>query len=203
MKLHHNPASPFVRMVRMTAYELGIAEEMELIHTGTFLPIAEHEAVARDNPLGKIPALVTAHGHQLHDSRVICKYLVHHAGDKSLLPDEPVARFRILTLQSIAIGIADSGVSLRYETFLRPEQLRWPEWIDRQTSRINSTLDGLEEDWTEDLAEVTLGSIAVAAVLGYLDFRWPDWGWRDGRSNLASFYEGFSQRPSMTQTLPE
>lgn len=203
MKLHHNPASPFVRMVRITAHELNLTNDIELIHTGVFLPIEVHGGVASDNPLGKIPALVTDHGHALHDSRVICEYLVHHAGDKQLLPDEPVNRFRILTAQSTALGIADAGVSLRYETALRPEDKRWPDWIERQTTRISSALDALEAAADEELAEVDLGSICVAAVLGYLDFRWPDWGWREGRGKLAAFYETFSQRPSMQATLPE
>ncbi len=203
MKLHHNPASPFVRIVRMTAYELGIADEIELVHTGTFLPIAEHGAVASDNPLGKIPALVTDHGHALHDSRVICEYLLHHAGDKSLLPDEPVGRFKLLTVMSLAVGIADAGVSLRYETFLRPEELRWSDWIERQTGRINAALDALETDCAAELADVNLASIAAAAVLGYLDFRWPDWGWRDGRPGITAFYANFAERTSMKATMPE
>ncbi len=203
MKLHHNPASPFVRIVRMTAHELGIADDIELVHTGTFLPIAEHDAVAKDNPLGKIPTLITDHGHALYDSRVICEYLVHHAGDKTLLPDEPVSRFRILTLESLAIGVADAGVSLRYETFLRPQDLRWSDWIERQTSRINAALDALESDHADSLGEINLGTISTAAVLGYLDFRWPDWGWREGRSKTSAFYDGFAQRPSMILTMPE
>lgn len=203
MKLHHNPASPFVRMVRITAHEVGLTDDIELDHTGVFLPIEVHGAVASDNPLGKIPTLVTEHGHALHDSRVICEYLLHHAGDKELLPDEPVGRFRILTVQSTALGIADAGVSMRYETALRPEEKRWPDWVDRQTTRINSALDHLEANADEDLAGVDLGTIGVATVLGYLDFRWPDWGWRDGRTKLAAFYDSFSQRPSMQATLPE
>lgn len=203
MKLHHNPASPFVRMVRLTAYELGLSDGIELVHTGVFLPVEEHEAVAADNPLGKIPTLITDHGHALHDSRVICEYLVHHAGDKTLLPDEPVSRFRILTTQSTALGLADAGVSLRYETALRPEERRWPQWIERQTARINSALDALDATAEEHLAGVDLGTIAVAAVLGYLDFRWPDWGWRDGRAGLSAFYEPFARRPAMQATLPE
>ena len=203
MKLHHNPASPFVRIVRITAHELGISDEIQLDHTGVFLPIEIHGAVAADNPLGKIPSLTTEHGHVLYDSRVICEYLVHHAGDKTLLPDEPVARFNNLTLQALAQGIADSGVSLRYETALRPENLRWSEWSDRQTARIDDALDALENDRIDELDDVNLGTISVAAILGYLDFRWPDWGWRDGRTKLAGFFEKFSTRASMQETMPE
>lgn len=203
MKLHNNPASPFVRMVRVTARELGIQDQIEEIHTGVFLPVEVHAAVAADNPLGRIPALVTDHGTVLFDSRVICEYLVHNAGKLEFLPHEPVARFSILTLQALAQGIADSAVALRYETALRPEEMRWQKLIDRQTARINTALDALENDRADDLDGVNLGTISVAAVLGYLDFRWPDWGWREGRPKLQAFYEEFSARPSMQSTIPE
>lgn len=203
MKLHSNPASPFVRMVRVVARELGLENDIEEVHTGAFVPMQVHEGVSADNPLGRIPALVTDHGHGVHDSRVIMEYLLHRAGDKTLLPDEPVARFRILTLQSMAIGLADTGVALRYETAVRPKEMQWPELIERQGKRITNVLDCVERDWADDLAEVNVGTIALASVLGYLDFRYPDLGWRDGRPKLTAFYETFSQRPSMVSTPPE
>jgi glutathione S-transferase len=202
LKLHHNPASPFVRMVMVLAHELDIAEQIETIDTGLFLPDRVNDAVAADNPLGKIPALITDHGTVLYDSRVICEYLCHHAGNKELLPDEPVSRFRILTMQSLAIGLMDAGVSRRYETAVRPEEKRWPEWVARQHSRMEAGLDELENNWAGELDTVNAGSIATAAVLAYFDFRFEDLGWRDTRSKLAAFYEGFSARPSMTQTQP-
>jgi len=202
MKLHFNPASPFVRMVTVTARELGIIDQIEEVPTGEFLPIKVNAQVQADNPLGRIPALVTDHGHSIYDSRVICEYLCHHAGDKDLLPDEPVKRFRLLTLQSLAVGLMDSGVALRYETGLRPAEKQWPDWIERQKERLATALDDLEANWKTELSSVNCGSIAVGCLLGYLDFRYGDMGWRDNRPNLATFYEGFAKRPSMMQTMP-
>lgn len=202
MKLHHNPASPFVRMVMVTAHELNIADQIEKIETGVFLPDRVNDGVAADNPLGKIPALVTDHGTALYDSRVICEYLCHHAGDKQLLPDEPVSRFRILTLQSLAVGLMDAGVSRRYETAVRPEEKRWPDWVARQHTRMEAGMDDLETNWANELGSVNAGSLAVAIVLAYFDFRYGDMGWRDNRPKLAAFYEDFAKRSSMTATLP-
>lgn len=202
MKLHHNPASPFVRMVMVTAHELNITDQIEKIETGVFLPDRVNDGVAADNPLGKIPALVTDHGTALYDSRVICEYLCHHAGDKQLLPDEPVSRFRILTLQSLAVGLMDAGVSRRYETAVRPEEKRWPDWVARQHTRMEAGMDDLETNWANELGSVNAGSLAVAIVLAYFDFRYGDLGWRDNRPKLAAFYEDFAKRSSMTATLP-
>jgi glutathione S-transferase len=197
MKLHFNPASPFVRMARVTAHEAGVGEQIELVHGGVLSPVEVHAGVAADNPLGKIPCLVTEHGHALYDSRVICEYLAHRGGHTELYPHEPVQRFRVLTIQALANGIADAGVLYRYETVMRPEALRWAAFAERQLKRIDDGLDALEGRWGGDLKEVTAGSIAAACVLGYLDFRFADRPWREGRPQLAAFYEAFARRPSM------
>jgi len=189
-------------MVTATAHELNIFDQLELIDTGVFLPDRINEGVAADNPLGKIPSLVTDHGTALYDSRVICEYLCHHAGDKELLPDEPVSRFRILTLQSLAVGLMDAGVSRRYETAVRPEEKRWPDWVARQHARMEAGMDDLENNWASELASINAGSISVAVVLAYFDFRYADLGWRDNRPKLAAFYEDFAKRSAMTATQP-
>ena len=197
MKLHFNPASPFVRMVRVTAEEAGVAKDIELVATGAVSPVVVHEGIAADNPLGKIPCLVTDHGHALYDSRVICEYLAHRGGHSGLFPDEPVKRFRVLTVQALGLGIADAAVLYRYETAMRPGALRWEPFVERQLKRVDDALDALEGRWAGDLGQVTAGSVAAACALSYLDFRLGDRPWREGRPRLAGFYESFARRPSM------
>ena len=162
MKLHFNAASPFVRMVRVTAHEAGVADQVELVAAGVLSPAEVHEAVAAVNPLGKIPCLVTDHGHPLFDARVICEYLAHHGGHTELYPHEPVKRFRVLTVQALAHGIADAGVLYRYETVIRPQALRWDAYAERQFRRIEDALDALEGRWSNYLGEVTAGTVAAA-----------------------------------------
>jgi len=200
MKLLGTMISPFVRMAMMTAHEVGLADKVALVESGSVSPIAPHVEISRHNPLGKIPCLVTDHGHPLYDSRVICEYLCHHAGNKTLLPDEPVRRFRILTLQALAIGMADAAVAWRYEVVARPVEFRWSEWAERQIERIVASLDDLESHWKSELGSITAGTVACAAVLGYIDFRLADIGFRNGRPALAAFFDRFSARPSMAAT---
>ena len=50
---------------------------------------------------------------------------------------------------------------------------------------------------------MNIGQIAVGCALGYLDFRYPDQNWRTGRDGLSAWYETFSQRASMQDTVPE
>jgi glutathione S-transferase len=198
VKLHFNPASPFVRMVRVTAQEAGVADQIEVVATGAVSPVEVHEGVAADNPLGKVPCLVTDHGYPLFDARVICEYLAHHGGHSGLYPHEPVKRFRVLTVQALAHGIADAAVLYRYETVMRPEALRWDVFAERQLRRIDDALDALEGRWSMDLGEVTAGTVATACALSYLDFRLAERPWRKARPQLAAFYEAFARRPSMT-----
>lgn len=197
MKLHFNPASPFVRMVRVTAHEAGVAGDIEIVHTGAVSPVEVHKGIAADNPLGKVPCLVTDHGHALFDSRVICEYLAHHGGHAGLYPHEPVRRFRVLTVQALGQGIAEAAVLYRYETAMRPAALQWEAFASRQLKRIDDALDALEGRWMGDLGEVTVGAITAACALSYLDFRFADRPWREARPRLGAFYEAFAKRPSM------
>jgi hypothetical protein len=43
----------------------------------------------------------------------------------------------------------------------------------------------------------------VGCSLGYLDFRFPQDQWRNGRPNLGAWYEEFAKRPSMVATMPK
>jgi glutathione S-transferase len=196
MKLLYNPISPFARMCLITARELGI-DGLEIIRIEGLFPAKPTAEVVKHNPLGRVPTLLTNHGHAIHDSRVICEYFAHHAGDKSLLPDEPVKRFRVLTLQSLGQGMAEVAVAMRYELALRPEGARWSELVEGNRARLFAACDDLERQWPNELMTTTLGSISVAAALAYIDFRHGDLGWRNGRSKLADWFADFSSRPSM------
>lgn len=202
MKLYGSLLSPFVRMSMVTAMECGLAARVQLL-PAPVKPDEVNEALARLSPIGKIPVLETDHGHALYDSRVIMEYFTHVAGNKQLLPDDGVKRFRILTLLATAQGLADAAVALRYETATRPDNARWPAFIDRTKARLAACLQELENNWRADLTDVTLGSIATAAALGYIDVRDIVPGWRKGHMNLNQFADRFAKRESMTNTTPQ
>ena len=202
MKLHGDLLSPFVRMCMVTAIETGIAARVQLL-SASLKPNEVNAALAKLSPIGKIPILETDHGHTIYDSRVIMEYLCHVAGNKSLLPDEGNQHFHILTLLALAQGLGDAAVALRYEQAARPESMRWTDLADRQKARINACLDELENKWHEHFKDVTLGTIAVAAVLGYADIRHAALNWRSNRPRLSAFHESFSRRESMINTVPK
>ena len=201
MKLHYSSASPYVRKVRALAIELGLDDQIELLQRA-ISPVSPEDELNADNPLGKIPCLVTDDGIALYDSRVICDYLNRHATGKSVIPDQGDVRWTALRRQALADGILDATVGIRYETFVRPKDHQWQPWIDAQTSKWRRALDQLEKEAKTFGNTVDIGTIAVACALGYLDFRYPDEGWRDQRPLLAAWYETFAERRSMTTTMP-
>lgn len=201
MKLYFNPASPFVRKVRVAARETGTHGKIEEIATAVS-PVKVNTDLAGANPLVKIPTLVTDDGTALFDSPVICEYLDSlHAGRK-LFPPPGAARWSALRLQAVADGILDAGILCRYESMLRPQELQWTDWIAGQKGKWHAGLDLLEQNAGELDGEPTIGSIAVGCALGWLDFRFGDDPWRSGRPRLTRWYETFSARPAMQATQP-
>jgi glutathione S-transferase len=62
----------------------------------------------------------------------------------------------------------------RYETFLRPQERRWPEWLEGQKGKFRRTLDSLEGEADEFGDAIDIGTITIGCALGYLDFRYGD-----------------------------
>jgi glutathione S-transferase len=199
MKIYGDLISPFVRMTVVTAHEVGLGEKVQHI-VEAVKPTEVNAKLAALSPIGKIPILETDHGHGIYDSRVIIEYLAHTAGNSDIIPDEPVKRFRVLTLLALAQGVSDSAVGYRYELAVRPKGLQWEDWMNRTVARINAALDDLDRNWADVLGHANAGSIAAAVGLSYLDFRLGDLGWRNGRPALEGFHAEFSKRPSMVKT---
>jgi len=199
VKLLYSAASPYARKVLVVAHETGRIGEIEAIlqATGVLDPPAD---LMRFNPLAKIPTLILEEGTTLYDSRVICEFLDAGATRRRVFP-QGEARWPALVQQALADGVLDAALLLRTEVTVRPEQYRFDRWQDGQTIKIRSALDRLEET-VAALSEVTIGSIATACALGYLDLRFGDLAWRGGRPALEDWYAGFARRPSMVATAP-
>jgi glutathione S-transferase len=199
MKLFYSPTSPYVRKVLITAFELGLHERIEKVPVQNS-PVQHDASLNQANPIGKIPALITDDGLELYDSPVICEYLDSlHQGPK-LFPDAGPARWEALRQQALADGVMDAAVLVRYETWLRPAELRWPDWTQGQTSKIERGLDVMESELASFEGALSIGTVSFACALGYLDLRLPDLPWRDSHLRLASWLVEFGARPSFQTT---
>jgi glutathione S-transferase len=198
MKLYFSAPSPFVRKCLVCAHELGIRQQIELIPAAPH-PVNRDQALVAQNPLGKIPTLITPEGEVLYDSRVICEYL-NDAARGTMIPASGPARWRVLVDQALADGMLDAAVLTRYETAVRPENLRWSAWSSGQMEKVSSGLAEIEKHAASLGERVDLGVIAIACALGYLDLRFGSLGWRAGHPRTAAWFDRFDQRKSMTAT---
>jgi len=144
-----------------------------------------------------------ADGNVIHDSRVILDYLDHQHVGIPLIPRDGSARWRRLTLASLADALLDAALLIRYEQALRPQEKHWDVWLDNQQEKIERSLGYFEQEAITELSSAfDVASISVAAALGYIDFRQPDLAWRNRYPRLANWYFEVSSRPSMQATQP-
>ena len=200
MKLHYSATSPYVRKVMVVLHETGQLADVELVPAVT-TPVAPSDALIGKTPLTKVPALERADGPALFDSRVICAYL-DDLGQGGLYPTG-ARRWSAMTLEALGDGMLDAALLMTYEARLRPEESRWPEWIEGQWGKIARACTALEDRWMSHLSgPFDIGQIAVACALGYVDFRHGARGWRDGHPQLAAWFEKIESRPSLDATRP-
>ena len=201
MELFGSSASPFVRKVRVMAIEAGVDTTFVWRELST-TPINPDLQLAEANPLAKMPTMMTANRQMLYDSRVICEYLDSIGGGPKIFPETGELRWRALCQQALGDGILDAAVSIRYERNIRPPEKMWEGWIQGQLGKIRRGLDRIEAEAASLNGAVDIGAITLGCVAGYLDFRFPEEDWREGRAALASWYEMFSKRSSMSSTAP-
>lgn len=197
MRLHYAPTSPYVRKVMVAAHELGIADRFTLTTTSPDTVVPD---VAPDNPLAQIPTLVLEDGTALYDSLVIIEFLDERYGG-SLVPKQGAARWTVLRRHALGHGLIDATVGRLHEG-RRPEEFRYPAAGEKLLAATHRVLDALENEQPGAPSGFSVGEIAIACGLGYVDYRFPETDWRAGRPELARWYVGIEARPSMAATRP-
>lgn len=196
MILYYQTHSPFARKVLVFAHEVGIADRLEVIRHETS-PTLRNTRVYAENPLGKVPVLLRSGASALFDSDVICAYLDTLHDGRRLLPQDGETRWQALRLQSVAQGLAQTGIALRWETERRPKPLRYTALADGYRDKIEASYDWIEST-LDDAAPVDVGHIALATTLSWMAFRnLPPFR---ARVRLRGWFEAFEKRASMQAT---
>lgn len=127
--LRTSPASPFGRKIALAAAATGLADQLIIEPADVNNP---HDSLLQQNPLGKIPALITPEGQTLFDSRVIIEFLDAKAGGGVVIPQGD-SRWEVLRQQALADGLMDAALLVVvYEDRYRPQDERSPGWVARQ-----------------------------------------------------------------------
>jgi len=185
----------------VVAHEVGLAGRIETVRTLVAMTQANRDLM-RVNPLGKIPTLITDDGMVLFDSTVICEYLDSLHGRAKLFPQQPERRWQALRWHALGDNMLDNLVLWRSET-QRPKPQQSPETLASLELKLRNSLGYLDDEAAAlGAASLSIGHVAIGVALGYIDFRFPELGWRDENKKIAAWYETFSQRPSIRDTLP-
>lgn len=201
MKLYGSLTSPFVRVVRIAAFELGIEKQIELVETVVkpAMPNLEYGKII--NPLRRVPALETETGSVFIDSRVILEFLHAHANGK-LLPRDETGRIDCLNRHAVASGGTEALVLAMYEKNIRPSETHWPENFADQLDKAQAALDWAEH-YSEDLSGLfDISALAFTAMIDYANFRFGDIDWLGNRPKLAKLSEQWRDRQSVQSTKP-
>ena len=200
MKLYWSSRSPFVRKVMVVAHETGLAARIETIPVVVASTSEPNPVVMRDNPLNKIPTLLTDDGMVLFDSMVICEYLDSLHGGSRLFPFQAPLRWQALRWHALGNGMLDAQMAWRTESRRPPEQ-QAPVTLRAFDLKIRSALDLLEREADAlGAAPLGIGQVGVGCALAYLDFRFAGLDWRAARPRIAAWYEALGRRPAMQAT---
>ena len=200
MKLYGSLTSPYVRKTRVLIREKNLACEFVVADSW-----AADSPIPALNPLGKVPVLVLEDETAVYDSRVIVGFLDNVSPFGRLIPPGNRERIEVRRWEALADGVLDAAVLVRYEN-QRSKDERSAAWIERQTGKIRTGVDEMERELGDKSFctgnSYTLADIAVGVCLGYLDFRFPQLGWRDSHPNLVRLDAKLAERQSFIDTIP-
>ncbi|GAA5881968.1 hypothetical protein JCM16303_003487 [Sporobolomyces ruberrimus] len=211
LRLYTSNASPFCLKILVLLKELNLSQ-VTLDYSVKAFPTHTTTAHSHLAPLGKIPALEINNSPPspstvLFGSQTIAQYLDSIVGGKAIPSIEKgIERFECLTTESLADGICEAALALRYERLERPSELLWKEWVEGQLSKITRSIPILSSRVTQidpkTPAVLPLEGIAAAISLYYVDRRAPDSNWREleGGKNLDEWYQKVQERESWKST---
>jgi len=203
MKLIGSTTSPYVRKVRVVMAEKKL--DYQFLQENVW---AADTTIAVSNPLGKVPCLVMEGAEAVFDSRVIVEYLDTLSPVGKLIPSTGRERAEVKTWEALADGMLDAAILVRLENTFegRAPAQRSQAWIDRQMNKVHASLKAMAQGLGDKPycsgIHLSLSDIAVGCALGWLEFRFPEIGWRADYPNLAKLMDKLAQRPSFADTAP-
>lgn len=203
MKLIGSTTSPYVRKVRIVMAEKKLDYQFLLDNVWS-----ADTRIAASNPLGKVPCLVMEGGEAVFDSRVVVEYLDTLSPVGKLIPSTGRERAEVKTWEALADGLLDAAILVRLENTFegRKPSERSQAWIDRQMDKVHASLKAMAQGLGDKPfcsgIHLSLSDIAVGCALGWLEFRFPDIGWRAEYPNLAKLMDKLAQRASFADTKP-
>jgi glutathione S-transferase len=196
MYVRTSAMSPAGRKVRLALAYLAM-DHVE-IKPASF--VDPQDPLRVENPLGKMPVLTTDDGQHIYPSSLILAYLDGLSGGR-LIPADPDAALAARQLEALCDGILEAGTAIGYERRMRPAEFQHEPWIEYQRGKIDRGLATLAS-MDIDPETVTVGTIALASLLSWLDARKPT-PWREPFPGLVRWLDRFAAAvPAFAATEP-
>lgn len=196
MQLHWSSRSPFVRKVMLAAHERGLADRIARIPTVVALTRTDRDLLPR-NPLGRIPTLRLPDGRVFFDSSVICEYF-DTLGEAPKLFPAGAARIDALQRHALGTGFMEMLLLWRGEVLREAPSAVILEGFVLKRDAVLAALEALVPALAATPYDI--GHLTIGASLAYLDFRWPEAGWRATHPALAGWQAAFEARPAAIAT---
>ena len=199
MELICTQRSPYARKARVCLIELGLQDRVKLNLVNLDKSPPE---LKKNNPFAKVPTLILDDGGAIFDSPLVCEYLDSLSGKPKLFPPIGPARWTAQRRHTLANGILET-LSMRRHEVRRPAGERSASEMLKQKGKGDAALAVIESEAALlGSDEVTIGEIAIGCCLGYMDFRFAEEPWRGSCPTLAKWFDVFSKRKSMIETIP-
>ncbi|MCB1958036.1 MAG: glutathione S-transferase [Rhodocyclaceae bacterium] len=176
--------SPYVRRCHVIATRLGIPFEHKAL--SVFRDFSEFHAI---NPLVRAPTLLLDDGRCLMDSGLIIQHFEALRPGQGIIPPAGEKHTECLRLTALGLSMCDKAVQLYYEIVVRPETLRWAEWITRLTGQLRESAEALEaacpaDGWLQGAAVPNLADVTAAVAWRFTHYVLPQILDRDDYARL-------------------
>lgn len=200
MKLFVTPNSPYARIARIAAIEIGLADRIEHIYVVNRTPDSPLLAFS---PVCRVPTLVFGEL-VVTEARHICAYFDEFMGLKRFFPARHVDRWQEIGLEGTIMGFLDGLAVWVRENRRLPEE-RSAFLLEVEAARAERCLDWLEarvQNAVLHSQRWDFSAIALACALGLADHSLDGLDWRRDRPGLESWYRDRSQMSALIKTMP-
>ena len=200
MRLISATPSPYARKIRIALAEKSLPFELQ-----TEVPWNEGTTLPQHNPLEKLPVLILDDGSTIWESTHILEWIERKHPNPPLLPPDDDGILAHKRMDALATGVCDAFLLTFFEG-MRPEAHRSLPWTERQMRKVHGGLAEIARVVGNQTYAIRdsfgIADISAGSVLGYLEVRFPELGWRITHPNLSRYMDGLMERPSFQTTVP-
>ncbi len=200
MKMFITADSPYARIARVAAIEIGLAERIEHIYVSNRSP---DNPLLDFSPVCRVPTLVFG-DLVISEARHICVYFDEFMGLKRFFPARHVDKWQEIGLEGTITGFLDGLAVWARENRRLPEE-RSPLLLEVEAARAERCLDWLEirvQNAVLHSQRWDFSAIVLACALGLADHALDDLDWRRGHPGLDAWYGARTQMSALIKTMP-